>query len=163
MEFKLSTLDQLEKYTRKGDSLRVANVINSLRLSKIPREYSAQLSQICFRNGLYLESLKILNKIIYGETSLLSPPEPNELISYATSLVSLNMPKEARKVLKGVNKLENPEALLIESFSHFGDWNYKKTLPILKKFISNPRISHYRSLVGKLNLAAAYIDVSQFN
>ncbi|MCK6598526.1 MAG: hypothetical protein L6Q37_09205, partial [Bdellovibrionaceae bacterium] len=84
-------------------------------------------------------------------------PQPDEIIAYAMALVSLNMNTEARKHLKKIDKELFPDALLFESFSYFGEWNYEKTIPLLKKFSRNPRVSYYRQIVGKVNLIAAYV------
>ena len=150
-------MSQLETLTKDGKASKVNELIKGLNFKKVPREFRYLISQICFRNSLYIESLKVLNPIIHPSTPNSPKPKAQELISYANALVSINMNTEARKLLKKVNKEEYPEALLIESFSYFGEWNYEKTIPILRKFIANPKLSYYRQIVGKVNLAAALV------
>lgn len=150
-------MTQLETLTKQGDTQQVSEIINRLVLKRIPRDLAAQLAQICFRNSLYLQSLRILNPIVCPPAPINPKPQPSEIIAYATALVSLNMNREARNLLQQLDPATNPEALLIESFSYFGEWNYEKTIPLLKRFSTNPRVSYYRQIVGKVNLAAAYV------
>lgn len=157
MEINSDLVEQLETLTRSGKTQKVAEIVDRLVLSRAPRALAARLAQLCFRNSLYLQSLRVLSPIVRSETPVNPPPQPTEMIAYASALVSLNMPREARSYLRRVNKVENPEALLIESFSYFGEWNYAKSIPLLKKFIANPRVSLYRQVVGKVNLAAAFV------
>lgn len=157
MELDKNLLYQLEAYTKAGETKKVIAVLDTLSPKKIPRAYAASIAKICFRNSLYLYSLRVLDSIINAEVKLSIEPQPDEIIAYAIALVSLNMNTEARKHLKKIDKELFPDALLFESFSYFGEWNYEKTIPLLKKFSSNPRVSYYRQIVGKVNLIAAYV------
>lgn len=161
MEVNIDLMTQLETLTKQGDTQQVSEIINRLVLKRIPRELAAQLAQICFRNSLYIQSLRILNPIVCPPTPISPKPQPTEIIAYATALVSLNMNREARNLLQQLDTTINPEALLIESFSYFGEWSYEKTIPLLKRFSTNPRVSLYRQIVGKVNLAAAYVTSAQ--
>lgn len=157
MELNTELMTHLESLTKKGDTQQVSEIVDSLVLKRIPRPLAAPLAQICFRNSLYLQSLRVLNPIVSPTAPITPPPLATEIIAYATALMSLNMNREARVWLQKVDKQLYPEALLIESFTYFGEWNYQKTIPLLKKFSANPRVSYYRQVVGKVNLAAAYV------
>ncbi len=160
MEVNSDLISQLETLTKDGKARQIAEIIDDLVVKKIPRPMMALISQICFRNGLYLQSLKILNPIIRPSVTVNPKPQPNELIAYATTLVSMNMHSEARSVLASVDRNAYPESLLRMAFSYFGEWNYEKTIPLLRKFSAHPGISYYRQIVGKVNLAAAYVTSS---
>ena len=161
MKVDITLMTQLERLTKQGDSQKVLEIIDSLVLKKIPRKSAADLAQICFRNSLHLQSIRILNPIVCSPVRISPPQQAHEIIAYASALVSLNMNREAQNLLKKIDTELNPEALLIRSFSYFGEWNYEKTIPLLKKFCTNPRVSSYRQIVGKVNLAAAYTTTSR--
>lgn len=161
MEVNIDLVTQLERLTKQGDSRKVLEIIDNLVLKKIPRNLAAPLAQICFRNSLYLQSIKILNPIVCSTIQISPSPHPNEIIAYSSALVSLNMNREAQNLLKQIDTDAYPEALLIRAFSYFGEWNYEKPIPLLKKFCTNPRVSSYRQIVGKVNLAAAYTTTSR--
>ncbi|MCK6598527.1 MAG: hypothetical protein L6Q37_09210, partial [Bdellovibrionaceae bacterium] len=67
MELDKNLLYQLEAYTKAGETKKVIAVLDTLSPKKIPRAYAASIAKICFRNSLYLYSLRVLDSIINAE------------------------------------------------------------------------------------------------
>jgi tetratricopeptide (TPR) repeat protein len=153
---------QLELWTREGKNAVVLAELRRLKLTKIPRTYCFRLAQIARRNSEPLLSLQMMNPIVRSPLILQEPPNSKEKIVYASSLTSLGFLTEAKQLLEEIDPADEPEALLYRSFALFGEWNYAKALPLLRRFVRAPGLSEYSRVVGQVNLAAALISEAEF-
>ena len=155
-------LRQLEDWQRHGRTDLVVQKIKQISRFKIPREFLASFAELAYRANLFSTALLFLNTVIRADHAFVSKPSDKEKLFYAASLVGIGATQEATDLFNELNSANEPEVLLYHSFALFGQWKYKEAIPFLKKFISLPLpISEYRRLVGKINLAAAYIVEQQ--
>jgi len=156
-------LDELEELTRKGDSRQVHDVIVRFGVKEIPRPLLNDFARLCFRNGHYQLSLRILSPAITAHREGHENLSFEEMIAYALALQSIGLIKEAKEWLIQVPSENYPEVLLNRAFCFFGEWKYQDSLPLLKKYIHHPRITDYRKIVGEVNIAAALISCEMTN
>lgn len=163
MEFNwTSQFSQLETLVRDGDHQAGLKILEGFNLRKIPREWAWQFAALTFRMHLPLQTLEILHPIILPKNSLSEPANDKEKMIYATGLFSLGAVIEAAEILNKLDSSKEPEVLYYQAIVHFYDWNYAESIPLLIRFVESTKISSYRRLVGKVNLAAAYIYVQDW-
>lgn len=84
----------------------------------------------------------------------------DELSEYAILLQRAGSPKEAIGILEDKKLEGSPRALLSKSFCYFNLWDYEQALEPLKQYISITE--DYQNLIGRVNLAAAYVNLLDF-
>lgn len=151
-------VEKLEDLTRLGKSNLVLAELQKLSFAQLPRTFRFPLADIARRISMPLLALKMMNPIIRGADGEIQAPEPKELIVYATSLTSLGCHQEAIDILSKIPTSNNPEVDLFLSFAHFGRWEYKRTIPILKRYVDLSGLTEYQKIVGKVNLLAALVS-----
>ncbi len=139
-----------ESDLRGGQSHLVTSRLSAVRLSEIPQAHRLALANICRRAGLLATGLKILS------VSMSRTPSSGELAEYAVLLERSGAVKEALSTLARVDTSTTPEAFLYRAFCHFKSWDYVEAIPELKAYIAQAA-TPYSGLVGRVNLAAAYI------
>lgn len=157
----LNILEQLEKHTREGKNHEVVSQLRLLLSQQIPRDLVVSFADIAYRTNQFIIALKFLKPILHPKIPLLQPATLKENTIYATSLLHLGAVEEAEQLLAKLDPSKDPEILLHRAFAYFAQWKYAASVPLLKKFIQAPGLAHYRSLVGKVNLAAAYVFSGQ--
>lgn len=156
-----SVLSQLDNWTKQGyKSLVLKELIRIVKAHPDP-EYLPQLARIANRNHAYVLAFRILHSVISLDREGRGNASPDALITYATSLLWIGALEEAQSCLKRVKN--STEALLTQAFIYFAQWDYKKSIPILVKYVNASQISTYQKLVGEINLLAAYISTGNFN
>lgn len=162
-------LENWQDLYQKLDALVVAGahgecrkILRTFQPTKIPREWAPQFGELGFRVQDRIYTLKTLHRFIHPENSFAEKATDKEKVIYASALLGLGAINEAQGILNQIKVDEEPEALFYGAGVHFYDWNYPASLPLLKKYISSEKISSYRRLVGKINLAAAAVQISDW-
>ncbi len=150
-------LDQVEQLTRSGSIGEVKLIFHKLIPKQIPRNYCAPIAELATRNSMYLYAMRCLQSYIRPQLLSQELPTDRERLAYAKALIGLQMLKEARELLSEIEVSEVPEALLSMAFCYFGEWNYVKARPYIQKFIKHPKVTDYRRIVGRVNLAAVFV------
>jgi hypothetical protein len=150
-------LAQIEELIRKGEFQEAEKLLRRARPSKIRRQDACAIANAARRVDLPLIAVRILNPIVRPEDQLQAPATDFEKIEYAECLRRLGIIHEAWQILQTVSPKDHPQVLLHQTFCLFNQWNYKDAIALLKDYSQDPRLPLYARLVGKVNLAAAFI------
>lgn len=151
-----------EKLIQAGQGFRVhANIKYYLRKNTILNSQRGKIGQLYRRIGSPLSTLKILNKLIYSDNVLHIHADSYDLLQYGSALIAVGANEEGRRVLSSISDSQQPEKNLYLATSLFYQWKYDEAIPLLESFISNPKLSLYQTLLGKVNLASAYAAVDK--
>lgn len=160
MESVLSQLDAIEEceaLIRAGQVQKVAGVLARLKMDDVLDSNRLSLAQICRRAGLISLGLKVLNPLIEETNRAKGLPTDRLWSEYAVLLQRKGLLQQSAQFLAKVNPDRAPESLLYTAFWHSSTWNYKAAVAPLQDFIRRTE-DPYRRLVGKVNLAAAYVN-----
>ncbi len=156
-------LQQIDTWIRQG-SFQEA-IVEIHRLEAFARQWKLQdilhFANICRRAGLPLISLKCLRPWIFLDSMVRSDAAKAAKVMYAAALFNIGANKEASSFFHGISEDQFPEILLHESFGLFREWRYKKSIPLLRRYIQHTSLTDYQRLVGKVNLIAALIFVGE--
>lgn len=155
--------DELNNKVVQGLHNDVKTALTDLNVKKIPREHAFTLAEIAWRVSEPLLTLKILHDLIFPENTFSQPATAKEKMTYASALANLGATTDALTMLNQIDHSQEPEVLLRKAIANFKSWNYAASVPLLKEFISHPDVSAYKRLIGKVNLAAALINQSEFD
>lgn len=151
-----------EALLRAGKTQDVARHLHSLKPGDIPPEWRRSYASICRRAGLLTLGLKLLSPSVRDHSLPAgSRVQPADLAEYGALLWRVGAVSEALSVLESVDSREAPEALLYQAFCYFSQWEYSETLPILEMYLRAP-INNYASLVGCVNLCAAFVGSRRY-
>lgn len=150
---------KLQELIVTGQHQECRKELESLNPKKIPRPWAHSFGELAFRIHFHLFSLKIMHRFIHPDTPFADPATDKEKMIYASALYSLGSIKESLSLLETINPIIEPESLFYKALAGFYDWNYKEGIPFLKNFIASQTITPYRRLLGKINLAAAYVSI----
>jgi hypothetical protein len=148
---------QLEAAVVQGEHAQVQSSLESFPPRQVPREFASKLAELAWRVSLPLVALKILHPLVYPENEFLQKASDREKTFYCAALINLGATFEATQIAKSINSEIEPEVLLIQSFAFFKTWNYQPSIALLQKYLDHPKLSPYKKLLGKVNLAAAWI------
>jgi hypothetical protein len=149
---------KLEKLLKDGKIKEVQSHLEKIEPSKVARAEALTLAGISRRAGFHRLAFKILNPIVRPKNKLEKiKATPEELVEYGMILFRLGVINESRKVLNSATAC--PEHELFLAFTYFSEWDYAKAREILESYVSSPGISDYNLLLGKLNLAQAYVGL----
>jgi tetratricopeptide (TPR) repeat protein len=158
-------LNKIESLIQSGDSRSAQQMIHHF-MQKTPhpsQDIILKLAHQARRSGIPLYSLKLLRPYLFFDQEF-RKDTPSELRSaYGAGLISLGAVPEGLKILNNVNPAESPDSLFFSTLAYFQTWNYRKALSLLLKYLQSPKISEYQSLVGKVNLIAAFLSLDQFD
>ncbi len=155
-------LSELEKLVVSGQHDQCQQQLDQIFPHQVPRAFAPQLAQIASRVQHSIFALKVLFRFVYPENSFDEPARDSEKMIYAYALSNLGAEDEALKLLETVNSEKEPEALFQKALAYVKQWNYAKTIPLLKEFIASTQVQPYRQLVAQVNLAAALICQSRW-
>ncbi len=158
-----TSLQQIDTSIRQGKFQEAIALISKLEGSvrQWKLEDTLNFSHLCRRAGLPLISLKSLRSWLFLDSALRKEAPEAAKVSYAAALINIGANNEAASFFEGISEDQFPEILLHSSFGYFRQWNYKKSVPLLRRYIQHPSISEYQRLVGKVNLIAALIFVGE--
>ena len=129
----------------------------ALQDARVPREFVCELCGIARRVQLNLLILRWLKPYVRKFDSLELDSTNAERTLYASALMRIGAQHEAHDILQQMTDDKDPQILLAKSHLEIFQWNYDKAIPLLKKYIYLLEQDSYAILVGKLNLAAAYV------
>lgn len=157
MRFQKEFLQQFETEIRAGRGQHVFKQLTKINSMSVPREDRLQFANICRRVGHFSLGLKILGPVVYPERgAALEQATARELAEYAVLLVRSGIHGEARSLLAKVDVSQAPEALLFRAFTHFEHWEFRPAVPLLERYVET-HVTAYQQLVGRVNLAYAYV------
>lgn len=150
---------QMDQWIRQGQSSLAKTELSNLleKKIKIPRSLAVDFSNIARRLSQHYLSLQIMRPYIHPTVPLHPPASATEQAVYAGALAKIGAAAEAWRMLETLDPSPNPEIYFHKSTIHFQRWEYSKAIPLLKKYIQHKAISEYERLVGKVNLAAAFV------
>lgn len=158
----LELCSHLETLVVNGQHEQCRGKLNELNPKKFPRSIAVSIAEFAMRVNMPLYTLKVLQHIVYPESTLLTAPTSKEKVIYSTALIGLGALREAIEILDSIDPESEPESLLHRAGANLCDWDYAEAVPHLKKFIQFPGVAPYKRLVGKVNLAAAMIGMSDW-
>lgn len=148
---------QVDELIRLGKINSARRILNQIIPKDIPRKEMASFARLARRTRMNYFALRILKPVIKVDNLFSSSASEEELSLYAGSLIRIGGRKQGLDILKKLDWKKNPEILMFQVDAYFSEWNYKDAIPLLKKYIRSLNISDYQRLVGRLNLAAAYV------
>jgi tetratricopeptide (TPR) repeat protein len=154
---------KLDSLTIDGQHQESRKLLKSINPKKIERPWAVKFSEIAFRLNEPLFTLKALQNILFPENSFLSDATNKEKVIYSSALSSLGAFNTSLEILSGIDSEIEPEALFYTASAHVYQWNYLASIPYFKSFIRSKSITPYRRLVAKVNLASAYIFLSDWD
>lgn len=156
-------LSNWDHWIRQGESAKVRQLCQALNFKKIPRALIVEYAQIARRVGSIDLILKWLGPIVHPKKILEKEVTPQEKAIYGLGLVRAGAFREAQQILEGITAEEDPQAAFYRASLFINQWNYRKAIPQLKKYIRDPAVLPYAKLVGRLNLCASLISVRKFD
>lgn len=154
---------ELENLVVAGHHAECRQVLDASQPRKVPRSWAAKFGAIAFRVHHPAYSLKVLHRFIYPENSFDEPATVHEKVVYVSALYTFGAIDESHKILDSVTSDEAPEVWFHKAGAHFCSWNYEAGIPYFKKYIQSPKVDAYKRLVGKVNLASAFIFTCDWN
>ncbi len=148
-----------EAHIRMGNTEGAAVLLREISSAKVPNDVRFPLANLCRRTGLVSLGLKILTPPhMPDRDEWLRSVSAAEVAEYALLLQRIGSVNEAIRILDGVNTETFPDALLYRAYCHFNRWEYAEAIPLLEKYTAGP-LEAYKSLIGRVNLAAAHVSV----
>ena len=155
-------IEKIENLLVKNEMELVLRELNSIEAKKLPRRLVLKLTNIARRAGAPNLALKFSNRIIRPLTKLDQPATTEEIAEYAVALSDIGSVKEALALLRKLDSTDNPKILLNTAYCLFSIWDYSMSIDYLTRFLESSKLSPYDSLIGKVNLAAAYIMCEEY-
>ncbi len=119
-------------------------------------------AQIARRLGAPELIILWLSAVVRSEKILAVPATPNEKAIYGLALLRLGAFREAEQILSEVDPEDDPQVYFYRASLNINQWNYRKAIPDLKRYIKHPDVIAYSRLVGRLNLCAALATHKNF-
>ena len=155
-------LEESEEAVRAGLGSIVAKRLSGLNTAKIPRQLRLRFANLCRRAGLVPLGMKVLTPVVRPDRPReADPATAAEQSEYAMLLQRTGATREALQTLSKVDTAKAPEALLYQAFCHFSRWSEEDAIPLLERYLASP-LSSYWSLVGRVNLASAYLGTRRY-
>jgi tetratricopeptide (TPR) repeat protein len=151
---------KLEAELRAGRLDIVKSTLEKIEKKKHPRPMVVKIANLARRAGYQRYALRLLRPIVRPEKPVVPAASSEEKLEYGASLLRLGLINECYEVLSNLDENEFPEVLLYKSFCLFETWDHDQAIPLLEKYVT--LINGYQLLVGKSNLALAYVVEEQF-
>ena len=158
----LEIRQNIDNCIKSGQIDKARRDLNSINIVKVPKSEKIHLANLCRRTGLLNLGLKFLAKIIRDDVEGIVAAHPNEKAEYGVLLQRIGAVDEAKKILGNIDSTETPVAELYLAFCHFNQWNYAAAIEPLNKYLSLIDQDSYAFTVGQVNLAAALVNVRDF-
>ncbi len=142
-----------------GKGKQVLESIQQVPIKSIPRHFLSQIGSLLNRAGGSHYCLKVLHSYVRGNYFDLGTYQ--EKTEYAKALIEVGAQSEGLEILTGLPTDTQPELLLVRAFCYFKEWNYSQAIPHLLKYIDLQN-TPYLKTVGQINLASAYINLSNY-
>ena len=148
---------EMDQQIRQGGRHAVRMRLLAYQKQRVPRPYWAQFAELARRVDAPLLALQILRSVVRPLQPLQPPASIQEQATYAAALLRVDAIPEAKEILGSLSPANNPEVLLYRSFAHFAEWDHRKAIPHLRQYIQHVQLSDYQRLVGRVNLALAFV------
>ena len=89
-------------------------------------------------------------------------PSVEERAEYAACLIKMGASHEALNLLTKLDAREVAEIELYRAFALITQWRYQEAIPLLLSYSKNPIVGPFQQMVGRVNLAAAYVNEREF-
>lgn len=145
---------------KSGNVNQAMNLISDLVISQVPRSARHGLAKCCRRIGLIGTGLRLLHPIIRGHKILDEPALANEVCEYGALLARNGSVHEALELLKNVDSISAPDALLYQGQCHILNWDYSQAVEYFERFLTSSG-DEYSKIIARVNLISGYIVLSR--
>lgn len=159
LEIHQQRLSSWDLLIRQGESVKVRQLCQALNFKKIPRTLVVEYAHIARRVGLVDLILKWLGPVVHAKKAFEQEASPQEKALYGLGLVRAGAFREAQQILEGISAEQDPQAAFYRASLYINQWNYRKAIPQLKKYIRDSAVLPYAKLVGRLNLCASLVSI----
>lgn len=149
---------QWDEWIRQGAASKVRSLCRKLNHKQIPREHLVDYGHIARRVGAPDLIVLWLRPIVRSEKILSRTATDKEKALYALGLLRLGAFTEAAQILSEIDPEKDPQVYFYRASMNLNQWNYKKAVPDLKKYIHHSDVPIYSKYVGRLNLCAALVS-----
>lgn len=157
-------IDDIESLVKSGNaSLARKSIYDLVKRSKLDSSSLVRVANLSRRAGMVMFSLRLIRPLIFEQQQIKSKVDSYHVSSYAAGLIAIGALDEGLALLHNQDGDRNPDVYFFQSLALFQNWNYRKSIPLLKKFIQHSQITPYQKLVGKVNLISAYLSLGQFD
>lgn len=152
------------------DRIRAGKEAEALRLIKallntrkgVDRGDLPSVADLARRAGAPGLGLQLLNPLVRQEGKTEGGASPEEKTEYAACLTYIGAWTEARALLETLDGDSQPRVYLFRAFSLVNQGDYAGAVPLLQKYVRHPSLDDYSRMVGKVNLAEAYVSTNQY-
>lgn len=142
---------------RTGRKDLARQTLRELMREKVPRDHALAIASLARRANEPSVGVRLLNPLVRAEGKVALEASPAEKAEYAACLIRIGAGEEALALLSALDGESHPEVLLYRTFALVSRWDYEASIPLLERYLSHPAVTDYSRLVGKSNLAAAYV------
>lgn len=150
-------VEKIEEFTRLGKLHEAKQCLLELKAKRLERTLRQPLAALARRLNLPTLALIFLRPVVKPSERKKTDATPLEKLEYAVALSEIGAATEAHKFFNQVSSTELPQVLLYQSFAYFQTWDYKESIPLLKKYIQVESLSDYQRSVGLANLVSAVV------
>lgn len=154
--------NNFEDSIRRGDIVSVRNEIESLKPSSIPRNLASDFADIARRVRSETWGLRLLRPIVRAQPAAHPKASDQELCTYAGLLIKAGTLPEARILLQSLDPNKNINVLIFLGQIAIAQWNYRDSIPYLKKVQNSVGLDPYQRCIAQVNLAVAYIFLERY-
>lgn len=156
------TIENIELLIDQGQGQKALPLIQSMTTKSLRPELNLKLATQARRLSRPKLALRLLRKHLVDHEGSFIESEPSSLAEYAISLFRVGLDHEATKIFDSLPGLNNPEVFLFQAFCHFSRWEYPQSIIPLQKYLGMSELSPKQVVIGKANLASAYINIQSF-
>ena len=152
----------VDQLIREGQHLKAKSLLNTVKLSEIPRDQLVQVSDFGIRLKDPLFSLKVLARVMKNHHEGIESARPDEIVSYTKALIKMGFFKEAERWMAKLDTTQKHEIHNLKSRLRISQWDYQGAIHSLKRYQSGLKDNPYLLLVNSLNLASALTYVKDY-
>lgn len=156
------TIEELRILVEKGALAEFSRALDVALSQRLDRKYISEIASLARRGGVPFVALRLLNPIVRPKNGVVFEATDKEKTVYAAALLRIGGVEEAMRLLKSVDEVKNPDALLFLGHAHMSQWNYTAAIPLLQRFLALSDLSLRDAVVGNINLAACFVSLREF-
>lgn len=153
-----STIRQIDDFIRSGQREKAHQLLESIKISSIPRAHLNALANLARRCGQFSLAWQIISPVIRPKYPLDVPATNEEKATYAIILLGLGAQPEAIELLESCDQ-NCPDVLLAFAFASINRWDYTTAITKLRAYLRCENVTPYQQMIAKVNLAASYVAV----
>jgi len=151
------TLEALDLAIRAGHGAEAIARLSGLTSGKPPRAHAAELARAAWRVGLADVGLRLLSPLVRPAQRRPVTATAVERAEYSACLVKAGAIADGERILAGLDAEALPRVHLYRAFARVARWDYAGSIPFLQQYLGAKGLPSYDRLVGRVNLAAAYV------